>query len=110
MHRVDPLPASINRFHEVGGEVQFAVFDDADGDPDTVFRVLCETVPITDVDALRAIGFRRLDDVDFYGEWYEAETDSLLLVGAWDGERGQLINPRLRDLPDRRLVGGGPIP
>lgn len=110
MHRVEQLPASIKRFHEIGGVVEFAVFEDADGDPDTIFNAVSASLQIEDPESLRASSFRRIEDADFYGKWYEPESDSLLRIGFWESAAGELVNPRLRDLPDETLAGGGPVP
>ncbi|MGE0739846.1 MAG: hypothetical protein AB7O98_00775 [Hyphomonadaceae bacterium] len=110
MQRIANPSSAITRYADIGGVVEFAVYDDADGDPDAVFAAVCDAAPIENPEALRAIGFRRLDDASFYGDWYELATHSLLLIGTWGGIERPLVNPKLRDLDDHRLAGGGLIP
>lgn len=112
MHRVDPLPSAIARYHEINGVVEYAIFDDADGDPDTAFEAICASVPIDDREALRATGFRKIDDATFFGEWYDPATGALLLIGQYTFEDGRAYtNAPLRDLEGLRVVNGGsPIP
>ena len=107
MRRVEQLPAAISRFDDLGGVVEFAIFEDADGAPDAVFDAICASVPIENPEALRAIGFRPIDERTFYGDWYDAATDSLLLIGQYTFADGRnLVNPRLRDLGDARIHSG----
>ncbi|MBL8546822.1 MAG: hypothetical protein JNL81_10175 [Hyphomonadaceae bacterium] len=108
MHRVDPLPASFSRYRELWGVVEFAVFDDADGDPDTIFKTICSAAPIDDREALRAIGFRLIDDAAFYGDWYDPATGDLLLLGEYTFEGGRKFrNAPLRELEGLQQMSGG---
>ena len=105
-------PASFARFREIGGVLEFAVFDDANGDPEEVISAICEALPGAKPDALRKIGSWEIDDARFYGRWYEEATGSLLKIGC-KCDSGELISPRLRDLGDQLLLavsGGAPIP
>jgi hypothetical protein len=108
VHRVDPLPSAFARYYEMRGVVEFAVFDDADNDPNTVFEAICTSAPIDDREALRAIGFRKIDDATFFGQWYDPASGALLLFGQYTFEGGQTFtNPRLRDLEGLRMMSGG---
>ena len=90
--------------------LEFAVFDDANGDPDEAVSAICEALPGANPDALKEIGPWEIDDARLYGRWFE--DGSLLKIGC-KNESGELINPRLRDLGDQLLLAvpsGGPIP
>lgn len=107
MHRVAILPTSMARFHEIGGVVEFASFEDASGDPDEALNAICEVVPHIDKERLRAIGFRQVDDKQFYGDRYELETHSLLTDEFLSGAP---TRRRFREIGDARANSGGSIP
>jgi hypothetical protein len=109
LHRLEPLPAAFARYDAIGGALEFHVFEDADGGVEEAVALIQQAVPDADLDALRDLGFREIDDQKFYGGSYDATSDSLLKLGNW-GAQGRLINPRLRDLESLLLTGGGLIP
>lgn len=103
--------ASFVRFREIGGVLEFVVFDDANGDADEAISAICAALPGADAEALRKIGSWEIDDARFYGRW--CENGSLVMVGRYKGDKGELINPRVRDLGDQplgRVEGGGAFP
>lgn len=110
MHLLDPTPAAFFRCEEMFGALQFTVFDDADGDVEEAVGAICTVIDGADGEALRNLGFRELDDAQFYGDWFDSKTDSLLKLGNWRGAQGELVNPRLRDLDSLKLSGGAWIP
>jgi hypothetical protein len=107
LYRVETLPASIERFRQIGGEIHFAIFEDADGGADEALRAICEVVPQVDKEQLRAIGFREIDDKQFYGDRYDLITHSLLtdewLNGTW-------ARRTFREIGDCRPNMSGGIP
>lgn len=90
--------------------MQFAVFDDADGDVEEAVNAICTVIDGADGDALRDLGFREIDDSRLHGDWYDAKKDSLLKLGNWRGTQGEFVNPRLRDLDSLKLSGAAWIP
>lgn len=111
MLRLETPPSSIAQYREAGGELEFEIFEDADGTPDEVFAALCNWIPDCNTDALRAVGFRQIEDAQFYGDWFDPSSNSLLQKGFTQTGDAEFVDVRLADLEGARVVGsGGPIP
>jgi hypothetical protein len=110
--RAIELPFAFQRFSELDGALEFVVFEDTQGDRASALAAICAAIPGTDQNKLGTLGCRRIDDAAFYGDWYDAETKSLLLRGTYATQDGRtLTDPRLRDLDGVKIAhGGGPIP
>lgn len=110
--RTIELSPTFRRFSEVGGALEFAVFEDIEGDRESALAAICAAIPGTDKSMLRTLGCRCIDDRTFYGTWYDAETKSLLRLGTYTTPDGRkLTDPRLRDLEGVEIAhGSGPIP
>ena len=99
--RRETLPPAFARFEEIGGELEFTIFDDADGDDEAVLRVIAQVLddpnddPVN-IDLLRDRGYRRVDLAGFLGDCCDAETGTLIARGSHTlRSGGQLINPTL---------------
>lgn len=55
MHRLAALPGAFARYADIGGDLQFAVFEDADDTPDAAWAALCDVIPDCNGEALRAL-------------------------------------------------------
>ncbi|HRE44100.1 MAG TPA: hypothetical protein PKY87_09025 [Terricaulis sp.] len=106
MHRLSPEPACFKRFRAIGGALDFAVFDDADGEIETAIAAMHELVPLLDADALRAIGFRKLSRKGFFGDHFDLDR-GLLLEQEFDAARGYYWRA-LRD--ESSTLTGGLLP
>lgn len=102
--KVVALPPAFQRFSEIGGALEFAVFEDVQGDLETALEAISVTVPGIEKDKLRALGSRCIDDQTFFGDWYDAQTKSLLWIGTHTTSDGRtLTDPRLSDLDNVRI-------
>ena len=81
MRAVWNLPAAFGRFREMGGVLDFATFDDAEGDEKSALAAISMIIPDVDQTKLKLLGFRRIDLGAFYGDWYDADGDALLKFG-----------------------------
>ncbi len=104
--RRDTLPPAFARFEEIGGELAFAIFDDADGDDEAVLQVIAQVLddpmddPV-DIDLLRKHGYRRVDLAGFLGDCCDPKTSTLIARGTHRSGRGEIyVNPTLAALDD----------
>jgi hypothetical protein len=106
------LPAAFQRFREIGGVLEFAVFEGVQGDRESALDAICAVLPDADKNKLRALGYRCLDDSTFHGDWYDHQNRSLLRIGSYSTSDGRtLTDPPLVDLENVKIThGGGPIP
>lgn len=116
MKRIAPLPPAFREFEQTGGVLEFAVFEDAQGTEDELISAIASTLnPIAPVntEALRSIGSRHITRQQFFGDWYDLDSASLIRVGDWkiEGERKLRTNPRFADIGQKKIIsGGGSIP
>jgi hypothetical protein len=107
MRAVGNLPAAFERFQKIGGILRFAIFDDAEGDENSALAAISAMLPDVDQTKQKSLGFRRVDLRVFYGDWYDADDDALLRLGAFTTEDGrELVNPKLRNLDQAAIVSG----
>lgn len=108
----EKLPSAFLRFWEAGGVVGFSIFDDARGDEAWMLEAIATVIPDLDRGKLAELRYRQIGDREFYGEWYDSKTDSLVKRGWWHTRDGRkLVDPKFRDLDAAALAGGGgPIP
>jgi hypothetical protein len=112
MRVVENLPTAFERFQQIGGVLDFMVFEDAHGGDAEPLAAMAAAVPGWCVKASEALSNREIDRLAFFGEWCDAETGSLLKLGQYTSSEGKvLVNPKFRDLQGIQLdSGGGPIP
>lgn len=77
MHRVEELPDAFARYHDIGGALDFAIFDGADGDDNSMLAAISSLIPDLDQEMLRVSGFREVDQQTFFGGWYDLATGEL---------------------------------
>jgi hypothetical protein len=110
MNRIWELPSVFSRFDKMGGVLDFALFEDTDGEEADVLSaiaLLIEWNGPVDVGRLRQLGSRRIGKAVFFGDWYDNETGSLLKVGDWTTIDGrELHNPRLKKLEGVHTLSG----
>src|SRR5258708_22652526 len=114
MKTVERLPREFGRFRQIGGALQFAVYEDAgEGEDESeALAAISSAIPDLNTDTLKSLGCRRIDKRSFFGDWYDAETDSVLKIGEYTTSDGKkLVNPRLKDLEGIHIrSGGSPLP
>jgi hypothetical protein len=58
----------------MGGVLDFFVFEDAKGTPQEIFAAMAQSLPHKhrlDIEVLRSLGSRPLDEAAFFGTWYD---------------------------------------
>ena len=112
MKTVERLPREFGRFRQIGGALQFAVYEDVGEDEAEALSAISSAIPDLNADTLKSVGCRRIDKRRFFGDWYDAETDSVLKIGEYATSDGKkLVNPRLKDLEGIHIrSGGSPLP
>lgn len=115
MNRLDRPPSAFQRYRQVGGVVEFGVFEQANGTQDEALDAigqLLEPDGAFDRDRLCALGGRSLDKHALLGDWYDPLSKSLILRGEWRTDAGvTLHDPPLESLDAVRIVSGGaPVP
>ena len=110
--RTVALPVEFRRYHEIGGALVFAAFDNAEGDIGSALSAIGKVIPDAKVDRLRALGARSLSYKTFFGDWYDLASGDLLRFGSVTTADGRSLgNPRLRDLEGVAVSGEvHPIP
>jgi len=99
MRVVKNLPAAFERFKQIGGALHFVVYEDAHGGDAEAIAAMAKAVPGWRVETPEILNNRQIDRPAFFGEWYDAATRSLLMIGQYTtGEGKVIVNPKLRDL------------
>jgi hypothetical protein len=112
MRVVETLPLAFARFSQIGGALSFAVYENAEDNDAEALAGISSSVPDLHLDTLKSLGFRRIDKLAFFGDWYDAGTGAVLKLGRFSTRDGEeLVNPKLMDLDDVDIVSGGsPLP
>ena len=110
MLRRDTLPAAFDRYARMG-ELEFALFDDADGTPEQIVDAVRQALPPSaslDGARLLQLGSRVIDQRTFYGDCLSADGRDLIRRGIWHTADGQhLTDPTFRQLAGLQVVRGG---
>ena len=106
------LPSPFKSYRRIGGVLKFAVFDEAEGDEVSLLEAISSVVPALDLEVLKSLGHRRIDLQTFYGDWYDADDDTLQRLGHFRTQDGrELVDPKPKDLRRVKIVGGSsPVP
>ncbi len=112
MRAVERLPLEFERFRQIGGALGFAIYEDAGEDQAEALAAIASAIPSVDRDIITSLGCRRIDKLTFFGDWYDARTESVLKVGEFIASDGKkLVNPKLKDLDGIHIrSGGSPLP
>lgn len=110
MKQIAELPPAFKRYEEMRGALDFAVFKDAGGTREEILSAIPAALQRSnsfDPGKLRALGFARIGEQIFFGDWYDLETGHLLKVGNWTTADGRdLENPKLKDLDQVNVISG----
>jgi hypothetical protein len=117
MRRLPKLPPAFERFNRIGGALEFAVFEGADGSEEQILEAMSTALPYRkrfSPERLRSLGYRRINERMFFGEWYDRSSGQLLKHGDYRTDDGrELKNPKLAELEGVKLMSGaspGPEP
>lgn len=110
MERIAKLPPAFKRYTKMFGALNFAVFDRADGTEEEVLFAIAKALPDAcnlDAKKLRSLGFRRIGERKFFGDWYDPENGMLLKIGNYKTADGSnLENPVLKTLDRVKITSG----
>ena len=114
MKHIEKPPASIRRYHKIGGVLDFAAFEDSAGTEDEILSAVPHALRghrAFDPEKLRRLGGRRISERTFFGDWYDHDSGDLLRLGSHVGAGRIFENPRLRDIDGIDFVNSGsPLP
>jgi hypothetical protein len=83
MRKVLSLPPAFDRFKAMGGALDFAVFEDADGTTEEILSAVPHVLHKSnsyDHEKLRLLGSQRITEQIFFGDRYDYATGLLLLI------------------------------
>lgn len=110
MNRIEKLPPAFERFDEMLGVLDFAIFEDAGGTEEEILSAVPQALRHFhrfDAGKLRALGSRRICEKAFFGDWYDPDSGSLLRLGSYKTADGsQLTDPVLSSLDGVRIMSG----
>ena len=81
--KVLSLPPAFDRFKAMGGALDFAVFEDADGTTEEILSAVPHVLHKSnsyDHEKLRLLGSQRITEQIFFGDRYDYATGLLLLI------------------------------
>jgi hypothetical protein len=114
MRPVEKPPASIRRYRQIGGVLDFAFFEEAGGAGDEILAAVPHALRghrVYRAEKLRELGGRRIRERAFFGEWYDPESAAVLRLGHHVGGGRIFENPKLRDLDGVKILNSSmPVP
>jgi hypothetical protein len=112
VRRIEKLPPAFKRHRKVGGAFTFAAFDDAgESDTDAIEAIGALLTGALDIETLRSIGHREINEAEFLGEHCDARSRIIIQRGQWETADGRkLVDPPLKKLGRARISGGYGIP
>lgn len=114
MRSVEKLPASIRRYRNLGGVLDFALFEEAVGSEDEILSAVPQALRghrVYDREKRRRLGGRRIDERAFFGEWYDPESSAILRLGHHFGGGRIFKDPKLLDIDGIKLLNSSmPLP
>ena len=105
-----PLPPLFERLAGIGVELQFSVFENVDGDPQSAVAAIGAMLAGVgeDMDAalLTELGGRRISEATFLGDWVDPATRALIQRGTWTAKDGRKrVDPVLTTLEGEAFGG-----
>lgn len=106
MRRIEKLPPAFKRYRKMGGVLDFAMFEEADGGEEEILSAIASAYGF-DTEKLRTLGCRRINDRAFFGDWYDRAGGLLIRRGSWTAADGrELHNPSLVATEGLQLTSG----
>lgn len=111
MQLIEKLPSPFQRYQEIGGVLDFAVFENVGDANQDIFSAIRCALP-SDASfypgRLNAFGYKRIERREFFGDWYDLDAKKLIQRGSYTTEDGLNIeNPLLEDIEDVKIRIGG---
>jgi hypothetical protein len=110
MMRLTKLPSAFERYEEMLGVLDFAVVEGANGDEEEILSTIPHALqPAFTFNAakLRSLGYKRISERTFFGDWYALESGKLLKLGDYRTADGsKLQNPKLESLDSVKILSG----
>lgn len=115
MERLAKLPPAFGRFGKIGGVLDFAVFESAEGGDEEILEAVGLALPNGkrfDPGRLRQLGYRRIEPRVLFGDWYDRGSGHLLRRGDFGTEDGRALKDPALVALDRETIlsGGGVLP
>ena len=115
MQPLRKLPPAFKRFGKMGGVLSFAVYENVPLAGDEEILAAMSQVfgkEHFNLEKLRSLGRRGINEDAFFGDWYDRDSGSLLKLGRYRTADGtELTNPRLRRLDRIKIQSGAaPVP
>ena len=106
-------PNAIAQFREAGGEVDYSIFCNFSDDPQSLEQAVeCHLLaratpywkPWVKVENIKSLPHELIDEIRFFGDWYDAENSSLRLLGSGNIKgMGRVSDPLYKDLKGCRV-------
>jgi hypothetical protein len=110
MERILSLPPAFERFKEMGGVLDFAVFEEAAGTEEEILSAVPHALYTTstyDREKLCSLGSQRIPEQTFFGSWFDYKSGLLLQAGSVVTADGtKLENPLLVSLDGVHIKAG----
>lgn len=104
------LPAAFKGYRKIGGVLRFAVFEEAEADEASALEAIAAVVPGIDNGVLRSLGYKRIGERAFFGDWYDPKDGALIKLGRYrTGDGREVIDPKLKDLDSAGIVSGAAL-
>lgn len=114
MLRRPVLPAAFSRYDRLGGALEFALFDDADGSPEQIVEAVGQALPACSSfsgERLLQLGCRQIDQQQFFGSYLDEDGRDLIRRGTWRTADGQqFTDATFRQLAGLQVTSGGHSP
>lgn len=114
MLRRTSLPAAFDRYALLGGALEFALFDDADGTPEQIVEAVRQALPSCasfSGERLLQLGCRPIHQTRFFGSYLGNDGRDLIRRGTWRTADGQqFTDATFRQLAGLRVTSGGHSP
>jgi hypothetical protein len=107
MRPTDDMPAAFRRFADMGGVLDFALFEDARGTEAEILAAMPGVLHGEPFDP-GPLHARPIDQDSFFGDWYDPAQGLLLKRGDYScAGRKNVSDPPLATLDQMRIVSGG---
>lgn len=110
MKRIEKLPPQFKRFAKKGGVLEFAVYEECMGSDEEILTAIESAIPgryKVNIGVLEALGYRKISERKFFGDWYDCDRGQLLMKGRHTTSSGQtLVDPPLKKLDRVRVASG----
>ncbi len=105
MKQSDPQPSTFRRFGEMGGVLEFTLFEEAEDDEAAALAAIGAVLGASGLEDLRQLGCRVIDDETFFGDCFDPASRALLHRGTVTlKSKKTLVKPKLIDLDGQAIL------